>query len=409
VLSEAVPAESDSRLELLLRAALELAAEHELDQVLDRVVRSAATVANARYAALGIYDAEGRIERFIHCGLDEGTAARIGDLPRGHGLLGEVIVANGPMRLADLGSDRRSCGFPPHHPPMRTFLGVPVRVAGRRYGNLYLTEKDGGQEFGPEDEQLVVTLAAFAACAIEATQLVAAERGRATALTALVAAEERTRAQREVLARVIDAQEAERARVSRDLHDQIGQALTSVLLGLRLVDGSTSRGEEGPDAIGERLTEVRELVASALDEVRQLAFELRPTVLDDVGLAAALKRLTGDLGRRCDVPFEVRFDGLDDDRRLPPDIETVVYRVVQEALTNIARHAGATTASLQITVSRGGLHATVADDGVGFVVPDAERSLGLAGMGERASLVGGQVTVTSAPGRGTTVALDVPL
>lgn len=399
---------SDERFDALLRAALELASEHELDQVLERVVRCAAEVVGAQYAALGVYDADGRIERFIHHGLDAESVARIGDLPSGHGLLGEVIVANGPIRLDDISAEARSCGFPPHHPPMRTFLGVPVRMAGRRYGNLYLTEKHDGEQFDEEDERLVVTLAAFAACAIEAALLVAAERDRAAAVAELVAAEERTRAQREVLARVIDAQEAERARVSRDLHDQIGQALTSVLLGLRLVDGSIpSDAAELSDA-RDHIAEVRELVAQALDEVRQLAFELRPTVLDDVGLVAAVHRLAEDLTRRFGVGVDLRLDGLDDDRRLPPEVETVVYRVVQEALTNVARHAGATTASVHIGVGAGSLRAVIADDGVGFVVGDAHRSLGLAGMSERASLVGGHVDITSAPTEGTTIALEVP-
>lgn len=399
---------ADDRFAALLRAALELAGEHELDQVLERVVRSAAEVAGARYSALGVYDPEGRIERFVHHGIADDTVARIGDLPQGGGLLGEVIVASGPIRLADLGSDPRSCGFPPHHPPMRTFLGVPVRVAGRRYGNLYLTEKRSGAQFDEEDEQLVVTLAAFAACAIEAALLVTAERGRASAVAELAAAEERARAQRDVLARVIDAQEAERARVSRDLHDQIGQALTSVLLGLRLVDGSLPTTDEELRDARDHIAEVRELVAQALDEVRQLAFELRPTVLDDVGLAAAVHRLADDLTRRFGVGVELHLDGLDDDRRLPPEVETVVYRVVQEALTNVARHAEATTASVHLVADRGSLRAVISDDGVGFDVPEARRSLGLSGMSERASLVGGRVEITSTPSEGTMVELEVP-
>lgn len=401
-------AATGDRFDALLRAALELAGEHELDQILERVVRGAATVAGARYAALGVYGAGGRIERFIHHGVDDETVARIGGLPSGRGLLGEVIVANGPIRLAELSTDPRSCGLPPHHPEMRTFLGVPVRLAGRRYGNLYLTEKHDGEQFDEEDERLVVTLAAFAAGAIEAALLVAAERDRAAAVAELVAAEERSRAHREVLARVIDAQEAERARVSRDLHDQIGQALTSVLLGLRLVDGSLPAGADELRDARDHIAEVRELVAQALDEVRQLAFELRPTVLDDVGLAAAVHRLAGDLTRRFGVDVELRLDGVDDDRRLRPEVETVVYRVVQEALTNVARHAGATTASVHISAGTAALRAVISDDGVGFVVGEARRSLGLVGMSERASLVGGHVDITSAPSAGTTVALDVP-
>ncbi len=402
-------AADDDRLDALLRAALELTAEHDLDQILDRMVHCAATVAGARYAALGVYDATGRIERFIHFGLDAETVARIGDLPEGRGLLGEVIVADGPIRLADLATDPRSCGFPPHHPPMRTFLGVPVRTGSRRLGNLYLTEKEGGREFDGEDERLVVSLAAFAAAAIEGALLVAAERDRAAAVSELAAAQERSRAQREMLGRIIDAQEAERARVARDLHDQIGQALTSVLLGLRLVERSL---QDGPNAeeVRARTDEVRELVAQALDEVRQLAFELRPTVLDDVGLVAAIHRLADNLTRRFGVRVELALGGLDDDRRLPPEIETVVYRVVQEALTNVARHAEASFATVAITADGEGMRASIVDDGIGFELGDgALHSLGLAGMAERASLAGGRVKIASVLTEGTTVILEVPL
>jgi len=392
-----------------MQSALELSAEHEVDQVLDRVVRCAATVAGAEYAALGVYDSSGRIERFVHHGLDAEAVARIGPLPEGRGLLGELIVTDGPIRLADIGADPRSCGFPHHHPPMRSFLGVPVRVAGRRYGNLYLTEKVGGREFDADDEQLVVTLAAFAACSIEAALLVAAEHDRAAAMAELAAAQERARAQREVLTLVIEAQEAERARVSRDLHDQIGQALTSVLLGLRLVDGALPEDRDDLAEVRERTGEVRELVTQALDEVRQLAFDLRPTVLDDVGLVAAVSRLADDLSRRSGIRVELAMAGLDDESRLPSAVETVVYRVVQEALTNVARHAEASLASIAIEVEVKAVRAVIADDGVGFVVGDGPpRSLGLGGMVERASLIGGLVGIASTPSEGTTVTLEVP-
>ena len=394
-------AERNGRPDALLQAALELTAEHDLDRILDRMVGCAAGLAGARYAALGVYDSTGRIERFVHFGLDAETVAGIGQLPEGRGLLGEVIVAAGPIRLADLGADPRSCGFPAHHPPMRSFLGVPVRIGNRRFGNLYVTEKHGGVPFDEADEHLVVTLAAFAAAAIEAALLVTTERE-------LGAVQERARAQREMLARVIDAQEAERARVARDLHDQIGQSLTSVLLGLRLVDGSLSGEAPDLDDARARTGDVRALVAQALDEVRQIAFELRPTVLDDVGLVAAVRRLAGEFERRFGVAVELALDGLDDDTRLRREVETVVYRVVQEALTNVARHAGASSVAVEIAVRDAGTQATITDDGVGFAVGGPLRSLGLAGMSERASLIDGRLDIRSAPGEGTTVVLEVP-
>lgn len=395
---------------MLLEAALALGTEHELEPVLQRIVDSAAKVADARYSALGRYDERGQIRSFVHHGIDPDTATRIGHPPRGRGLLGEVIVASGPIRLDDLTTDPRARGFPPHHPPMRSFLGVPLVSGSRRHGNLYLAEKRGGGSFDEEDERLVVTLAAFAAAAIENALLVEAERERAAARAELAAARERERLREQMLARVISAQEAERARVARDLHDEIGQDLTSVLLGLRLVETSLSSGPPDLDAARKHSGELRELVTDALGDVRRLAFELRPTVLDDVGLLAAVQRLAADVAARHGITFQLEVDGLGQAERLPAEIETVAYRVVQEAVTNVVRHARA--ASLRIDVARTADHlrTTVTDHGVGFdPTTVGSPSLGLRGMLERAALVGGHVSLTAAPGQGTTVVLEVPL
>ncbi|MGD9795493.1 MAG: sensor histidine kinase, partial [Acidimicrobiia bacterium] len=217
-------------------------------------------------------------------------------------------------------------------------------------------------------------------------------------------------AQREVLALVLEAQETERARVARDLHDQIGQTLTSVLLGLRLLDDALAGDADDFGAARGRCGEARELVVEALDEVRRLAFDLRPTVLDDVGLVAAVRRLAGDLTSRSGVRIDLALGPLADHSRLPPDIETVVYRVVQEALTNVARHSQASFATVTVDARVDRIHASIADDGVGFEVGELQRrSLGLAGMAERAALAGGTLTVRSAPTTGTTVVLEVPL
>lgn len=398
------------KVQTLLEAVLVLSGEHELDSVLRRIVAGAATIAEAKYAALGIYDKTGAIESFIHHGIDDDTAALIGKLPDGHGLLGEVIVASGPIRLADLGTDPRSGGFPPNHPPMRTFLGVPVGRGGRRYGNLYLTEKAGGEPFADEDEALVVAFAAFAVGAIESAQLVQAERARAEAVADLAAARERAAFKREMLGEILNAQEAERARVSRDLHDDVGQALTSVLLGLRLIESSLAANEVELDDARRRTEDVRELVADALRRTRKLAFDLRPTVLDDVGLLPALERLAQDITARGDTTVALASDGLVE-ARLPSEVETVVYRVVQEALTNVTRHAGAATASITVIVAGGRVRALVEDDGIGFDTGAAPTRghLGLKGMAERADLVGGTVGLSSTPGSGTTILLELPL
>jgi signal transduction histidine kinase len=213
-----------------------------------------------------------------------------------------------------------------------------------------------------------------------------------------------------MLAKVIGAQEAERARVARDLHDEIGQDLTSVLLGLRLVEASLA--EEPPDLDGARThsAELRRLVTDALGGVRRLAFELRPTVLDDVGLLAAVERLAADMAARHGFAYQIEADGLGEAGRLPGEVETVAYRVVQEALTNVVRHARAASVRIAVARSARRLRVAVTDDGVGFD-PAAVGlgSLGVRGMHERAAFVGGVIRFTSMSGRGTAVVLEVPL
>src|SRR5947209_10683759 len=163
--------ESD-RLRTLLETGIAISSELSLDTVLERIVEAAAALTGARYAALGVIDRSGTaLERFVTTGFDEETRAAIGDLPRGRGILGVLIREAKPLRLHDLSDDPRSVGFPANHPPMRSFLGVPVMLRGVAYGDLYLTEKAGGEDFSDDDEELVTLLAAQAAVAIENARL----------------------------------------------------------------------------------------------------------------------------------------------------------------------------------------------------------------------------------------------
>jgi signal transduction histidine kinase len=399
--------DASSREAVLLRLAIEMTGEHDLEALLRRVVEGAATVTASTYAALAVYDEQGIVTRFVHHGMDSATVARIGEPPRGRGLLGATVAADGPVRIADLRSDSRSCGFPAHHPPMRSFLGAPVGRSGRHFGNLYLTDPIGRSTFDADDEALVMTLAALAAGAIEGFQLLDTERARADALAGRDAAVEIANTHRELLVAVIAAQESERARVARDLHDDIGQALTSVLLGLRLLETPTEPATERSHA--DRIDDLRRLVADALRRTRQLAFELRPTVLDDLGLAPAVQRLTADLAERSGLTVDVAVDGLPPREQLSSEISTVVYRVVQEALTNVVRHARASNVSVSLTAHGGRLRAVVEDDGDGFDPAAQTGQLGLQGMRERTELVGGTLQVVSSPGSGVSVVLDVPL
>ena len=163
---------SQSRLRALLEASIAISSELSLDALLQRLVETAADLTGARYAALGVIDRSGsQLERFLTTGIDDETHATIGDLPRGRGILGVLIRDATPLRLHDLKGDPRSAGFPPNHPPMRSFLGVPILLRGVAYGNLYLTEKESGSDFTQDDEEVVTLLAAQAAVAIENARL----------------------------------------------------------------------------------------------------------------------------------------------------------------------------------------------------------------------------------------------
>jgi GAF domain-containing protein len=160
------------RMRALIEAGVALSSELTLDSLLQRLVETAADLTEARYAALGVIDPSGsELERFVTTGIDPETHAAIGELPRGRGILGALIREAKLLRLHDLSDDPRSVGFPPNHPPMHTFLGVPILLRRVAYGNLYLTEKRGGSDFTQEDEEIVTLLAAQAAVAIENARL----------------------------------------------------------------------------------------------------------------------------------------------------------------------------------------------------------------------------------------------
>ncbi len=537
------------RLRLLVDAGISLSSELSLEALLQRIVDVAAQLTDARYAALGVIDKSGmQLERFLTTGLSSAEREAIGNEPVGRGVLGVLIHDARPLRLANVSDDPRSVGFPPHHPPMHTFLGVPVLLRERVYGNLYLTEKAEGGEFTEEDEELTRLLAAQAAVAVENARLhesstrwlrqleslneignalagqieldpllgivaarlrelvrarlvliallegdgslrVAAadgdgsaalldtrlrrdgskmgcvlERGRPERVDSLdadpevdrvvmaeagyttglyvplvvegraigvIAAHDREsddprfdeddlrvgeslaqraaigvdlskRVSRDAMRRIVEAQELERARLARELHDETGQALTSILLGLR----SLERAVESDDARS-ALGSVRELVVSTLHDVRRLAVELRPAALDDFGLAPAIERLVDT--QRQDGSVEIDLEIQLGDDRLPADVETTMYRIVQEALTNVTKHAAATRISVLLTRTEKTAVLVVEDDGEGFELAGATAGLGLTGMRERVALVGGRLKVETGTGSGTTVAAEIPL
>ncbi|MGH9035452.1 MAG: histidine kinase, partial [Acidimicrobiia bacterium] len=268
----------------------------------------------------------------------------------------------------------------------RSALCAPILAQGEPVAWFLATHGRVSGLFGEQEQRLAEFIAHLAGAALE-----------------------RERLGQEMRARVVAAQESERARVARDLHDEIGQAITSVLLGLRLVETSLSTPEPDVDNLLDRLGKVRQVASDALGQVQRLAFELRPTVLDDLGLLPALRRLVDDISTRYDVKVDLAAEDLGDGARLQPEAETTVYRVVQEALTNLGRHAVASTCSVVLVRGPSHVRVVVEDDGVGFD-PSASpaRGLGLRGMVERATLVGGSLNITSSPGDGTAVVLEVP-
>jgi signal transduction histidine kinase len=268
-------------------------------------------------------------------------------------------------------------------PEPATGIFAPLLLRDRAIGVIVAHDKigTGGADprFSAEDERLVELLASRAAVAVDLSQ----------------------RVQLEALRRVVHAQEAERQRIARELHDETGQALTSMLLGLRAAEDA--RDEESR---ARALASLRELAAATLRDVRRLAVELRPKALDDFGLVPALERLIDGFRERTglDAQFEAALPG-----RLPREVETALYRIVQESLTNVVKHAHARHVSVLLARKGSSVTAVIEDDGVGFTPYSATEGLGLIGMRERVALLGGHLTIESRAGAGSTFVAEVPL
>jgi signal transduction histidine kinase len=542
-------ADREKRLLELAAANVAVGSEASLEDVLQTTADVAARLVNARYAALGILDRTGaHLERLVTTGIDAATRARIGDLPSDHGILRVLLREARPVRVADVTKEQQFLGFPPAHPQMRSFLGVPIFVRGVVYGDLYLAEKEGG-EFTEGDEEIVTLLAAQTGLTIEKVQIyegathwirqlealdeltrsvleerdlgrllelvarrlrelvgaravlislpassgglrvVVAEgeglaeligydvpaeskharalaRGKSERVDALLADpevdqvlagrvggvtalliplvfHERTigiisafnkdgtdlrftdddvrlgeafgaraalavhlseRVARETVDAILEAQEAERSRIARELHDETGSALTAVLLGLAAIDAAVSVPEARRASAA-----LRANASSALENVGRLAFALRPPTLDEFGLAPALKDLSDRLEERGGPKVELEID-LPAGTRLPSKLETAIFRITQEALTNVVKHAEATTVRVAIAHRERSVVLTVEDDGRGFSQKgQADGGFGLVGMRERVASVNGALHIESRSGAGTRLAVELPL
>jgi signal transduction histidine kinase len=542
----------EQRLRRLIASGRSLVSELDLEQLLDQLLDVARELTGARYAALGVLDeSRSQLGRFLTRGIDAETHRAIGDLPHGRGILGLLIAEPAPLRLHDLRDHPRSYGFPANHPPMRSFLGVPIVIRGNAWGNLYLTDKESGEDFDAVDEQSVVVLADWAAVAIEnatlhhrlqarrdeleravhsleATTAIAravgaetqldrvleliVKRGRALvdaramvillrdgdelavaacagevqssivgqripideatssevlrsrrperirdvanrlhisaelvgvagAQTALLvplefrarslgvlAAFDRIGAEREFsadqeglllafaasaatavataqsveqqrLRESMTAAEQERRRWARELHDETLQGLA----GFQMLLSSALRRSD-PAGLGQAVRTAVEQIGTEIEKLRMLITELRPAALDELGLQPAIESLATRVAavEGLEVETQVDLDALDGER-LAPELETTAYRLVQEALTNVVKHAGAERVSIELQAGDGGVELLVRDDGAGFD-PEAPRAgFGITGMRERVGLCDGTLAIESAPGEGTSV------
>ena len=374
---------TDHALYALDRATRAIAGELDIETVLQRIVDSVRELVGAKYAALGIVGDDGRIQRFITSGITTEHRMLIGALPSGYGLLGTLIRDGVSLRIPDIAKHPDSYGFPPEHPEMHSFLGVPVTIAGVPVGNFYLTEKQEAPEFSIEDQEMVEMFARHAGIAIQNARLHQDVQQLA----------------------IID----ERLRISRDLHDGIIQSIYAVSLSLEdvleLIETDRAEATARVDRAIDRLH-------TAIGDIRGFITGLGTMAGDGTGLGGALEQMAGDLlgGTGLDVTVDVSGASALD-VRLPPEANHELLQIAREAVSNVARHSGASRASLTLHVDDDEAILRVEDDGVGF---DPDRRLGsghfgLANLRDRAAGVGGTLSIGSEPAKGTRIIVRLPL
>jgi signal transduction histidine kinase len=369
------------RLRQLLDAVLTVGSDLDLPGMLERIVQGAVDLVDARYGALGVLDdGRARLAQFITVGIDDETHAAIGRLPEGHGILGLLIVDAKPLRLPDLREHPDSYGFPPHHPPMRSFLGVPILVRDDVFGNLYLTDKTSAEVFTDVDEELVVGLAAAAGVAIENARLLA----RVQELALL----------------------EDRERIARDLHDSVIQRLFATGLSLQ---GAAGLIRSDPATAIDRVEAAVDDLDVTVKQIRSAIFALEPL---SRGTRSAVRSQVLDLVRDSGpaLGFEptVLFDG-PVDSSTPDGLAADLLATLREALSNVARHARASRVDVTLAVDDAELVLRVTDDGVGPPAADQTRGHGLDNMAARAADRGGSFAIRPAGASGTVVEWRVPV
>ena len=366
---------------IITDATLTIAAEHKLDQVLQKSVDLARELAGARYAALGLSGPDGRLAQFVVSGVSDQEIAQIKSKPAGRGILGLLLTKPQTLRLPDLNQHASSFGFPPHHPPMSSFLGIPVTIQGKLLGSLYLADKIGEDEFTERDERLIGTLAAHAAMAIENAHFY-----------------ERVRRQA-----VLD----ERERIGMDLHDGIIQSIYAVGLSLEL--GQMVLKESAAEA-GEHITSAITGLDKIIRDIRSYIMDLQPTRIQDDPLSIALEQLVREF--RANTLVQVNLDIASDiEDELADNCRLALFHITQEALANVAKHAHASVVQVKLDRLQSWVVLGIKDDGVGFNSDNIGGipGHGLSNMAVRTHSLGGDLTVSSEPGKGASVQAVIPI
>ncbi len=365
------------RLRILNEAGISLTAEHSLQAVLQKVVELSRKLVGANFGALALLREDGRIDRFLTSGLGAEERERIGPPPKGTGLIGVLLREGTSLRVSDIARDHRAVGFPPHHPPMKSLLGIPIRSKGKIIGALYLTDKVEGEEFTLADQDALETLAAQSAVAIENARLYAQLRS----LTKL----------------------QERERIAMDLHDGVIQSLYAVGLSL---EGSAEVVREAPEEDARKIARAVDELNDVIKDIRNYIFDLRPEPTGAKGIRGALEEVV----KAC------RVNSLIEAKLVAEEVEGLgqeevvqLAHIAQEALANVMKHARASQATVRLSVVGSRLLLSVRDNGTGFDprVGETGGGQGLRNMAERARALGGTMRITSGPD-GTEVTAEIP-
>ena len=375
--------EAQARQLLALReAALAISANLSLADTLKYIVTVAANLGDARYAALGVPDESGEyLAEFITTGLSAEAEARIGHRPRGHGILGIILHEGQSLRLRDLHKHPRSFGFPLNHPPMTSFLGVPITRNDERLGNLYLTDKRGEAEFTDDDQHLIELLAAHAGVAIENARLYA----RLQHLSVI----------------------EERQRIGMDLHDGIIQSIYAVGLKLELLTAQVVDGEY--DNAAAQLTSAMEALNATIHDIRAYILDLRPRRFQGDNLVQGLEYLLAEF--KANTLIAVTFSAeARADQRLWPEARVALFHIAQEALSNAVKNGRASRVDVRLVVEDEAVVLVVSDNGRGFSEAEMQPRMGhgLINMRDRAHSVGGSLSLQSVETGGAEVRVNVP-